>query len=90
VSEAAPIQAVIVLVTGFQQNCSVLWCPKTMRGAVVDPGGDLERILGAAKQHKATIEKIRITHGHIDHTGFAAERESNPFVSDAVLEASAT
>ncbi|MBT3928192.1 MAG: MBL fold metallo-hydrolase, partial [Rhodospirillaceae bacterium] len=67
------MQAVIVPVTGFQQNCTVIWCSETMKGAVIDPGGDLERILDAAKQHGVTIEKILITHGHIDHAGSAAE-----------------
>ncbi len=69
----AAILAVIVPVTAFQQNCSVLWCPQTMKGAVVDPGGDLDRILAAAGEHKVEIEKILITHGHIDHAGNAAE-----------------
>jgi hydroxyacylglutathione hydrolase len=73
VSDAPAIQAVIVPVTGFQQNCSVLWCPETMKGAVVDPGGDLDHILDAAGQHKVEIEKILVTHGHIDHAGSAAE-----------------
>jgi len=73
VNDAPAIQAVIVPVTGFQQNCSVLWCPETMKGAVVDPGGDLDRILDAAGQHNVEIEKILVTHGHIDHSGNAAE-----------------
>lgn len=72
-NDAPAIQAVIVPVTGFQQNCSVLWCPETMKGAVVDPGGDLDRILDAAGQHNVEIEKILVTHGHIDHSGNAAE-----------------
>jgi len=67
------IQAVIVPVTGFQQNCTVIWCSETKKGAVIDPGGDLDRILDAAKQNGATIEKVLITHGHIDHAGSAAE-----------------
>jgi len=81
VSEDIPIQAVIVPVTGFQQNCTVIWCSETLKGAVIDPGGDLESILDAAKQHGVTIEKILITHGHIDHAGSAgalAEQLSVP------------
>ncbi len=70
-SEEVPIQAVIVPVTDFQQNCTVIWCSETMKGAVVDPGGELERVLDAAKQHDVSIEKILITHGHIDHAGSA-------------------
>ena len=61
-----------VPVTLFQQNCTVLWCDETMRGAVVDPGGDLPRILAAVENNGVTLEKILITHGHIDHAGAAA------------------
>ncbi len=63
----------IVPVTPFQQNCSVLWCKQTMKAAVVDPGGDLERILAAVEQLGVTVEKILITHGHIDHAGGTAK-----------------
>jgi hydroxyacylglutathione hydrolase len=63
----------IIPVTPFQQNCSLLWCEETMQGAVVDPGGDLDRILGVAKRLGVRIEKILLTHGHIDHAGGTAE-----------------
>ena len=73
----APLNAVIVPVTAFQQNCTLLWCTRTMRGAFVDPGGDLDRLKAAAAQYRVSIEKILLTHGHIDHCGsagiFAAE-----------------
>ena len=66
-----PLKAAIVPVTPLQQNCTLLWCTKTMRGAFVDPGGDLDRPKAAAAQHGVTIEKILLTHGHIDHCGQA-------------------
>lgn len=69
----APMRAVIIPVTPLQQNCTLLWCTKTMRGAFVDPGGDLEKLRGAMQQHGVTIEKILVTHGHIDHCGLAGE-----------------
>ena len=64
-----PIQAVMIPVTPFQQNCSLLWCTETMRGAVTDPGGDLELIESAIAERAVTVEKILITHGHLDHAG---------------------
>ena len=67
------IQARIVPVTPFEQNCSILWCDHTHKAAVVDPGGDLDRILAAASKLGVTIEKILITHGHIDHAGGTAK-----------------
>ncbi len=67
------MQTIIVPVTPFQQNCTVLWCPETMKGAVVDPGGDLDRILAAAEAKGVTLEKILVTHGHIDHAGGVAD-----------------
>lgn len=66
-----PLRAAVVPVTPFQQNCTLLWCTKTMRGALVDPGGDLDKLKAAAAQHGVTIEKLLVTHGHIDHCGQA-------------------
>ncbi|MEP7316725.1 MAG: MBL fold metallo-hydrolase [Sphingomicrobium sp.] len=66
-----PLRAAIIPVTPLQQNCTLLWCTKTMRGALVDPGGDLDRLKDAVRQAGVTIEKILLTHGHIDHCGQA-------------------
>jgi hydroxyacylglutathione hydrolase len=63
----------IIPVTAFQQNCTLLWCDETMRAAVVDPGGDIPLILKAVKENNVVLEKILLTHGHIDHAGAAAE-----------------
>ncbi|MBX9858020.1 MAG: MBL fold metallo-hydrolase [Sphingomonas sp.] len=65
------MQAAIIPVTPLQQNCTLLWCTKTMRGAFVDPGGDLPKLRAAIAKTGVTIEKILITHGHIDHCGEA-------------------
>jgi hydroxyacylglutathione hydrolase len=67
------LQAFIIPVTPFQQNCSVVFDDDSKIGAVVDPGGDVPRILEAIKKSGVTIEKILLTHGHIDHAGGAAE-----------------
>lgn len=66
-----PLRAAIVPVTPLQQNSTLIWCTQTMRGAFTDPGGDLDRLKAAAKQHGVTVEKLLITHGHIDHCGQA-------------------
>ena len=66
-----PLRLGIIPVTPLQQNCSLIWCTSTMRGAFVDPGGDLPRLKAAAQQAGVTIEKILLTHGHIDHCGSA-------------------
>ena len=63
----------IIPVTAFEQNCSLLWCDETMRSAVVDPGGDISRILNAVNKNGLILEKILVTHGHIDHAGAVAE-----------------
>ncbi|MDP2784589.1 MAG: MBL fold metallo-hydrolase [Sulfurimicrobium sp.] len=54
-------------------SCTLLWCEETSRAAVVDPGGDIERILLAVEECGVTLEKILVTHGHIDHAGAVAE-----------------
>ena len=66
-----PLKAAILPVTPLQQNCCLIWCTATMRGAFTDPGGDLPRLKAAAAQAGVTIEKILLTHGHIDHCGQA-------------------
>ncbi|MEM1198572.1 MAG: MBL fold metallo-hydrolase [Pseudomonadota bacterium] len=67
------LQAAIIPVTGFQQNCTLLWSTETMEGAVIDPGGDVDRILEAIKQSEVKVTQIVLTHGHIDHAGGAKE-----------------
>jgi len=69
----ASLRIRVVPVTPFQQNCSVIWCTGTTRGAVVDPGGDLDRILAVVEKEGVTLEKILITHGHLDHAAATAE-----------------
>lgn len=64
-----PLRAAIVPVTAFQQNCTLIWCTKTMRGAFIDAGGDLDRLRLAAERAGVTIEKLLVTHGHVDHCG---------------------
>lgn len=67
------LQAFIIPVTPFQQNCSLVFDDAAKVGAIVDPGGDVPRILEAIRQSGITIEKILLTHGHIDHAGGAVE-----------------
>ena len=62
----------IIPVTPFAQNCSLLWCAATRRAAVVDPGGDVPKILTAVASHGVVVERILVTHGHIDHAGAVA------------------
>ena len=63
----------LVPVTPFEQNCTILWCSETMKAAIVDPGGDIPRILAAIEQNAVLPERILVTHGHIDHAGGVAE-----------------
>ena len=67
------LKAAIVQVTPFQQNCTLIWDEATKVGAVVDPGGDLDKIEHAIAEAGIQIEKILLTHGHLDHAGGADE-----------------
>jgi hydroxyacylglutathione hydrolase len=71
-AESTRLRGTIVPVTPFQQNCAILWDEASKAGMVVDPGGDVDRILAAIEQTGAVIEKIVLTHGHLDHAGGAA------------------
>lgn len=66
------IKAVVIPVTPFQQNTSLVWCLATRKAAFVDPGGEIPRLLQAAEKEGVAVEKILLTHGHLDHAGAAA------------------
>ncbi len=66
-----PLKAAVTAITPLQQNCTLLWCTKTNRAAFVDPGGDLPRLRAILQKAGVTVEKILLTHGHIDHAGEA-------------------
>ena len=59
--------------TLFEQNCTIIWHEPSKKAVVIDPGGDVDKIQAAIKQTGVTVEKIWLTHGHIDHVGGAAE-----------------
>jgi glyoxylase-like metal-dependent hydrolase (beta-lactamase superfamily II) len=67
------LKLAIIPVTPFEQNCSILFCEKTREAAIVDPGGDLEKIEEALLSLKVHPSKILLTHGHLDHCAGAPE-----------------
>jgi hydroxyacylglutathione hydrolase len=67
-----PIRALVAPVTALQQNCTIVWRPETRKAAIIDPGGEVERLLAVLKDQRLELEKIWITHGHLDHAGGAA------------------
>jgi len=67
------LQAGIIPVTPFQQNCTILFDSDDKHGVLIDPGGDNEQVLGAIRSNGITIEAIWLTHGHIDHAGGAMD-----------------
>jgi glyoxylase-like metal-dependent hydrolase (beta-lactamase superfamily II) len=72
-SKLPALRLTVVPVTPFEQNCSVIVCGQTGEAAVVDPGGDLDRIDAAIAKAGGKLVKVMLTHGHIDHCGQAAE-----------------
>ncbi|QIP06989.1 MBL fold metallo-hydrolase [Bradyrhizobium symbiodeficiens] len=100
-SPQAKAGAIIVPVTLFEQNCTIIWDEPSKKAVVIDPGGDVPKILDAIKQTGVTVEKIWLTHGHIDHVGGAADlrdalkvpiegpHEADKFLLDNVVESGA-
>jgi len=78
-----PIRALIAPVTPLAQNCTIVWCTKTKKAAVIDPGGETPRLLEALAHHGLTLEKIWVTHGHMDHAGGTAALKD---ATDAIIE----
>jgi glyoxylase-like metal-dependent hydrolase (beta-lactamase superfamily II) len=63
----APMGVVILPVTPFQQNCSLVWCTRTLQAALVDPGGEVAALLAEVAKRGLTLQKVLLTHGHLDH-----------------------
>ena len=74
-------KAVIVPVTPFQQNCTLLWCEATKRAVAIDPGGDLPEVERAIARAGVSVDKIWLTHGHVDHVAGATNMKTNLRVS---------
>jgi hydroxyacylglutathione hydrolase len=71
-SPSPPIQALVAPVTPLRQNCTIVWCARTRRAAVIDPGGEVPGLLAILKDRDLELEKIWVTHGHLDHAGGTA------------------
>ncbi|MGI4816952.1 MAG: MBL fold metallo-hydrolase [Janthinobacterium lividum] len=71
----APIGVFVSPVTPLQQNCTVVWCTKTLKAAVIDPGASADAILAEIKRRGLTLDAIWITHGHLDHAGGAQDMQ---------------
>lgn len=67
------LQFRILPVTAFEQNCSLIWCDRTREGALVDAGGDIDRLLALVVAEGVTLTKLLVTHAHIDHAGAVGE-----------------
>lgn len=63
----------VIPVTPYQQNCTLLWCESTHRAALVDPGGEPARLLAAVAENHLHLDYLLLTHGHLDHVGAAGE-----------------
>lgn len=67
----------IIPVTPFSQNCTLIWCDKTNKAAIIDPGGDLPQVFAAVTEAGVEVEKVLLTHGHIDHAAAARQCAEN-------------
>lgn len=72
-SDTPTLEIAVMPVTAFQQNCSLLTCTQTKKAALVDPGGEAEKLIAAIEQADVALEQVLLTHGHIDHVGGAAD-----------------
>lgn len=82
-----PLDIRIIPVTPLQQNTSLIWSTRTLEGVFVDPGGEIDKLMGAAEQFGVTIKEVWLTHGHLDHAGAATavkERTGAPIIGPHV------
>ncbi len=64
---------IIIPVTPYEQNCTLVWCESTQRAALIDPGGEPGRLLAAVAENHLHLDYLLLTHGHLDHVGAAGE-----------------
>lgn len=67
------MKRLVIPVTPYQQNCSLVWCEATRQAALIDPGGEAERLLAEVEAQGLQLTKLWLTHGHLDHVGAAGE-----------------
>ena len=67
------IGALVAPVTPLQQNCTLVWCAQTRKAALIDPGGEVDGLIELVRSRGLELERIWVTHGHLDHCGGAAE-----------------
>jgi glyoxylase-like metal-dependent hydrolase (beta-lactamase superfamily II) len=67
------LQITVIPVTPYRQNCSLVWCTKSRRAAAIDPGGDLTLLKKTISSQGLTLEKVLLTHGHLDHASGATK-----------------
>ena len=79
----SPIGVAVFPVTPLQQNCTLVWCRKTLKAAIIDPGASVDSLLGAVAKQGLTLDAIWITHGHLDHAGATAELKA---LTGAIIE----
>lgn len=72
-SQDSLLRCQVIPVTHVRQNCSVVWCVETMRGAVIDPGGEIDRLRAFTDEQGIEVERLLVTHSHPDHAGAAAD-----------------
>ncbi len=59
----------------FQKNGFVIGCSRTREAIIIDPGDEVDALIGAVRDHELDVQYILLTHAHIDHvTGVAAAK----------------
>lgn len=57
-----------LLIGSWDVFCYIIGCEKTKEAAIIDPAGDVDRILKESSKAKLSIKYIFNTHRHADHT----------------------
>jgi len=68
----------------YHSNCYLVGCEKTHKGIIIDPGDEGDFIVSKVKDNNLKIEKIVLTHGHLDHIG-AVEYLKNLFDAEVCI-----
>ena len=54
-------------VAPFYKNGFVVGCSRTREAVLIDPGDEVDEVLGAVRDHGLDVKYILLTHAHLDH-----------------------
>jgi hydroxyacylglutathione hydrolase len=64
-------------VAPFYKNGFIVGCERTREAVIIDPGDEVDELMGAVRDLEVDVQAILLTHAHVDHiTGVGAAKDA--------------